>query len=165
MKPLKTILTNKAKIRFQDCDPFNHLNNGNYINYFMNHREDTLIENYDIDIYKIAQKTGKSWVSSSNQIAYLKPALLMEEVIIESQLIHYTNSELKVEMRMFNKDKSQLKAIIWSAFVHYNLVSQKREPHSKEFMQLFKSILTPVNGLSFEERLSDLKSNTLLKST
>ena len=164
MNHLPKVLSSKTKIRFQDCDPFNHLNNGSYINYFMNHREDALIDHYDIDIYKMAKQTGKSWVSSSNQIAYLKPAFLMEDVTIESQLIQYSNSELKVEMRMYNKDKSQLKAIIWSGFVHFNLLSQKREIHSEDLMQLFKSVLNPINSLTFEERLDQLKRNTLAKN-
>ena len=87
MKDLPNIVTSQTKIRFQDCDPFNHLNNANYINYFMNHREDMLIKHYDIDIYKMAKAIGKSWVSSSSQIAYLRPAFLMETVTIESQLV------------------------------------------------------------------------------
>lgn len=164
MNQLPKTLTTKTKIRFQDCDPFNHLNNGSYINYFMNHREDALIEHYDIDIYKMAKQTGKSWVSSSNQIAYLKPAFLMEEVVIESHLIHYSNSELKVEMCMYNKDKSQLKAIIWSGFVHFNLLAQKRETHSDDLMQLFKSVLNPINTTTFENRLNQLKPHPLAKS-
>tara|TARA_R110002049_G_scaffold72237_3_gene186360 strand:+ start:1561 stop:2061 length:501 start_codon:yes stop_codon:yes gene_type:complete len=163
MDTLPKVLETKAKIRFQDCDPFNHLNNGSYINYFMNHREDALIDNYDVDIYKMAKKEGKSWVSSSNQIAYLKPVFLMETVIIESQLIHFTDSELRVEMRMYNKDKSQLKCIIWSGFVHFNLLAQKREQHSDEFMNLFKSVHNPIDSQTFEERLEQFKPQSLKK--
>ena len=50
----------------------------------MNHREDQLIEHYNIDIYKMAKVKGVSWASSSNLIAYLKPAFLMETTTIES---------------------------------------------------------------------------------
>lgn len=157
MNKLPKILETKAKIRFQDCDPFNHLNNGCYINYFMNHREDALIENYNIDIYDMAREQGKSWVSSCNQIAYLKPAFLMENVIIESQLIKYTNSELSVEMRMYNEDKSHLKSIIWCHFVHFNLLKQKREMHTEEFMNLFKSVKKQVDANTFEEHIKVLK--------
>lgn len=164
MQYLPKVLETKAKIRFQDCDPFNHLNNGSYTNYFMNHREDALIENYDLDIYKIAKKEGKSWVSSSNQIAYLKPAFLMETVVIESQLMHYTNSEILVEMRMFNENKSHLKAIIWSGFVHFNLLNQKRETHSEDFMKLFNSVINPIGVQTFEERLSQIKTRTVIKT-
>jgi len=119
---MKKIVESKTKIRFQDCDPFNHLNNGKYTDYFMNHREDMLLKHYDLDIYEMSQKIGKSWLSSSNQIAYLKPALLMESIQIESQLIYFDTSYLKVEMRMYNENKTHLKAIIWSEFVHFNLL-------------------------------------------
>lgn len=158
MSELPKTLSSKAKIRFQDCDPFNHLNNGSYINYFMNHREDELIKNYDIDVYKMAKKLGKSWVSSSNQIAYLKPALLMETVIIESQLIKYSDTALLAEMCMYNENKTQLKSIIWCGFVHFNLLSQKRESHTEDLMTLFKNIHSPVSAITFEERTSQLKT-------
>jgi len=158
MKQFPILVESKTKIRFQDCDPFNHLNNGNYINYFMNHREDQLIEHYDIDVYKMAASEGKSWVSSSNQIAYLKPAFLMETVVIESQLIHYTKSKLLVEMRMFNEDKSHLKAVIWCGFAHFNLLTQGKEIHTEEFMGLFEEIINPVEGKSFEERIEVIRA-------
>ncbi|WP_303317889.1 acyl-CoA thioesterase [Flavivirga abyssicola] len=164
MSELLNVLESKTKIRFQDCDPFNHLNNGSYTNYFMNHREDVLMKHYDIDIYKMAKQHGKSWVSSSNQIAYLKPAFLMETVTFESQLIHFTDSELHVEMRMYDGDKSHLKAIIWSGFVHFNLLKQKREIHTEDLMQLFENVNNPVNAFTFEERLIQMKSN-LVKET
>ncbi len=45
MKQLKKIIESKVKIRFPDCDPFNHLNNSKYIDYFINAREDQLIGN------------------------------------------------------------------------------------------------------------------------
>ncbi|MDO5986735.1 acyl-CoA thioesterase [Flavivirga amylovorans] len=164
MNQLLKILQSKTKIRFQDCDPFNHLNNGSYINYFMNHREDVLIEHYDIDIYKMAKQQGKSWVSSSNQIAYLKPAFLMEIVVLESQLIRFTESELHVEMRMYNEDKSHLKAIIWCGFVHFNLLKQKRDIHTEDLMQLFENINNPVSAFTFEERLTQMKPNLIKNS-
>jgi len=156
MKLSKTV-SSVATIRFQDCDPFNHLNNASYINYFMNHREDQLLEHYNIDIYRMAQKTGISWVSNSNQIAYIKPVFLMEKVKIESQLIAFDTSNLKVEMRMYNADKTQLKAILWSRFTHFNLLKQQKEVHTKEFLSLFKSILNPIEESLFENRVSSLR--------
>ena len=153
---LPKTVESKTKIRFQDCDPFNHLNNGKYIDYFMNHREDELIKNYDIDIYKMAKLQGKSWVSSSNQIVYLKPAFLMESITIESQLIYFDQTNLRVEMRMYNEDKSHLKAVIWCGFVHYNLETQKRELHSEDMMTLFNNINSPMQTDLFEERIKHI---------
>ncbi len=157
MEKLPNILESKAKIRFQDCDPFNHLNNAAYLNYFMNAREDQLIDNYGIDIYEMARKEGKSWVVGDNQISYLRPAFLMEDVVIESRLLNYDESKIKVELRMLNANKTEIKAIMWSTFVHFNLVKQKREIHSEDFMNLFKTVLNPVDEAVFEERIQALK--------
>ncbi len=158
MKTLPKTLSSKAVIRFQDCDPFNHLNNGNYINYFMNHREDKLVDDYQIDVYKMAKELGTSWVSGSNQIVYLRPALTMETVYIESQLIRYTDSELFVEMRMYNEDKTELKSVIWSSFVHFNLLKQKREYHDTGLMELFENVHAPLETNVFEERIKNIKT-------
>jgi acyl-CoA thioester hydrolase len=155
---LPKTLQSKAVIRFQDCDPFNHLNNGNYINYFMNHREDRLVEDYQIDVYKMAKEQGKSWVSGSNQIVYLRPALTMETVLFESQLIAYTDSELYVEMRMYDENKTQLKSVIWSSFVHFNLLKQKRDFHNKELMELFENVHAPLESKVFEDRIKEIKT-------
>ena len=152
------IVETKTTIRFQDCDPFNHLNNGKYIDYFMNHREDVLIKHYGIDIYKMANEIGKSWVSASNQIAYLRPALLMEPITIESQLIEFDTSSIWVEMRMYNNDKSQLKSVLWAQVVHFNLLKQKKEIHNNELMSLFDSIHTQLSQKTFEERIHHIKT-------
>ena len=45
------ILSSTAVIRFQDCDPYAHLNNGRYLDYFMNAREDQLLKMYGFNIY------------------------------------------------------------------------------------------------------------------
>ncbi len=154
---LPKILESKAKIRFQDCDPFNHLNNAAYINYMINAREDQIEKYYDLDIFDLAKNRGISWVVGTNQIAYLKPALLMEDVIIDSQLIHCTENQLHVEIKMWNHDKTELKAILWSTFVHFNLLQQKRWNHDENLMKLFKSIIEPVRAKNFEERIMDVK--------
>ena len=161
MQELPNVLESRTKVRFQDCDPFNHLNNAAYLNYFMNAREDQLIDNYGVDIYKMARKEGKSWVVGSNQIAYLKPAFLMEEVVIESQLLQFGESQLLVELRMLNSDKTEVKAIMWSAFVHFNLLQQKRESHSEELMKLFKIVVNPVDEALFEQRISAFKKQKM----
>jgi hypothetical protein len=63
MNTLPKVLESTSVIRFQHCDPFNHLNNAEYLNYMVNAREDQLIKFYDIDIYKMGREQGKSWGS------------------------------------------------------------------------------------------------------
>lgn len=159
MKNLPKIVKTKAIIRFQDCDPFNHLNNGKYLDYFMNAREDQVLENYDLDVYKYATQTGNSWVVGSNQIAYLKPAILMESIVIDSQLFNYTEKNIFVELRMWDKDQTALKAIMWSTFVHYNLLSGTSAIHDPKLMELFENIKYPLAATNFENRVQELKSS------
>ena len=161
---MEKILKTKRKIRFQDCDPFNHLNNSKYLEYFINAREDQIAEHYDLDVFKYMQTTGLSWVVASNQINYVKPAFTMETVLIESQLIQYATSFLLVEMKMWNKNETELKAILWIKFVPYNIQTKKAANHSDDLMQLFQSIVVPVDQSIFEHRyletIQKLKSET-----
>ena len=149
---MEKILSSTRQIRFQDCDPFNHLNNSKYIDYFMNAREDHLIEHYGLNIYEEAKSNGISWLVGSNMIAYLNPAANMETVLIESQLIKFGNKNLTVEMRMWDKDKTRIKALLWSTFVHFNLVNNQSQSHDQRFIDLFEQVVEPVEQNSFEQR-------------
>ena len=150
------ILESKVRVRFQDCDPFNHLNNSSYIDYFFNAREDQLQKDYGIDIYRHAKGTGKGWVVVSNQISYFKPALLIETVTVESQVINFSQRSIQVEMRMFNEEKTELKAVMWSKFVYFDIKSQKGAEHSEEFMNLFGEAHAPIEAKTFEERMHNI---------
>lgn len=151
-KELPKVLESTAIVRFQDCDPFNHLNNARYLDYFLNAREDQLITNYGFDVYGLAQSTGTSWVVGRSQIAYLKPAKLMEEVVIQTQLIGVGERDLHVEMRMLDKDKTHLKALLWTNFVHFRIASGRAEKHNPEYMAFFARVVNPVAANSFDER-------------
>lgn len=144
-------------IRFQDCDPFNHLNNGRYVDYFLNAREDQLLEHYGMDIYRIARETGLCWVVSTSQVAYLRPAITMEKVLIETQLITWSSKHVAVEMRMWDEAKRVLKALCWMGFVHYDLRSSKVVEHSPDHVALFERVHLPVTERSFDERLATLR--------
>ena len=146
-----------AVIRFPDCDPFNHLNNSRYIDYFINAREDHLSKDHQFNIYAYAKEKKLSWVVSQNQIAYLKPAVLMETVVIQTGILQMDERQILVEMRMWNKDKTKLKALLWTRFVHFNFVTQKSEIHSAELMDKFKPFEnSTIHATSFEARVEQL---------
>lgn len=147
-------------IRFQDCDPFNHLNNGRYVDYFLNAREDHLLDHYGLDIYWIARETGLCWVVSTSQVAYLRPAITMEKVLMETQLIAYSPKHVSVEMRMWDREKKALKSFCWMTFVHFDLKQNKVATHSPEYIALFERVHAAVPETSFEERLGALKRGT-----
>lgn len=158
MKTLPKTLESKLKIRFPDCDPFNHLNNSRYIDYVINAREDQILDNYNFDIYKMAREQGISWVVAANQIAYLSPAMLMETVTVETRLIQCDDKSLLFEGLMWNEEKTMLKAVLWTKLVHFNLRTQKSHAHSEELMQLFRQIENPLEGSGFEDRVKQLKN-------
>jgi YbgC/YbaW family acyl-CoA thioester hydrolase len=164
MEELQKTWESKSLIRFPDCDPFNHLNNSRYLDYFINAREDHLVKYHHFNIYELAREKGISWVVSKNQIAYLRPALLMETVIIQTTLIRMDDQEITVEMSMWNLDKTIIKAFLWSTFVHFNLKTQRREKHSADLMTAFEpySISLP-ESVHFEERLDQIKESARIK--
>jgi acyl-CoA thioester hydrolase len=158
MEELQKTWETKYLIRFPDCDPFNHLNNSRYLDYFINAREDHLLKFHHFNIYDLAREKGISWVVSKNQIVYLKPALLMETVVIQSTLIRLDESDIAVEMSMWNQDKTVLKAFLWTNFVHYNLRTQRREKHSADLINAFQPYCISLpDSLLFEQRLEHLK--------
>jgi YbgC/YbaW family acyl-CoA thioester hydrolase len=70
-------------VRFGDCDPFGHLNNARYLDYFINAREDHLKESYQLHISDFAEQ-GISWLVGRHEISYLRPASYSEVVFIGS---------------------------------------------------------------------------------
>jgi len=154
----------KAKVRFHDCDPYNHLNNSRYIDYIVSARGDQLIEYYGFDMYALTREEGIGWVSAQTQISYLAPAFLMEEVVIQTQLLGYSDKSLHLEGIMWNADKSQIKAVMWAKLVHFDLRKQRSRQHSEGLMEFFHQILNPLPApLSFEERVQTLRQTTTLK--
>ena len=145
-------LETTALIRFQDCDPFQHLNNSRYIDYFMNAREDQLNQFYDFRIFEVFQQTGHSWVVSKNQIAYLAPAVMQEQVLIRTKLIQMTDSILVVEGLMLDSAARRLKAVAWIEFTFISLLNGRPAKHPEEFMNQFQPVC--VDGIFDAERFS-----------
>lgn len=148
----------RMKIRFHDCDPFNHLNNSRYIDYCMTARTDQLLEYYGVDIYSIAREQAVGWVSAQTQISYLSPALLAEEVIIRTRLLSFSDKTLLFEALMLDSNRNRVKAVLWGKLVHIHLISQKSHEHSPELMSLLASVEYPLaESLDFEERAALLR--------
>jgi len=158
MQAIEKMPSTKALIRFSDCDPFNHLNNSGYIDYYLNAREDQLQEFYAFNVYAHAKETGFGWVVGQHEIAYLKPAFTNETVLIESMVIRWGERDILVEFKMWNEDKTKLKSLMWTKFFYYNLATQKSHAHPPELNERFAQLV--VSGIeinSFEKRLQEIK--------
>lgn len=158
MEKLQKIASKEYPIRFQDRDPFSHLNNSKYLDYFVNAREDLSKDVYKIDLTDLALNKGLGWVVSEHNIAYLRPAKMSEIVIIEAQLIKHTNKSLKFEMRMWNHNKTVLKSVNWTELVHVNIALQKPIDHNVTLENVFNQIELPVFETHFDERVAFFKN-------
>lgn len=147
-------------IRFQDCDPFGHLNNARYLDYFINAREDHLADEYDLDIYERQKQSQTNWVIAKTKIAYISPAYFREKISVRTRLIAHTDHSLLMEGVMTKASSPpppNLKAVTWIKFRHFNLAQGKPAKHSEELMSLFDKIT--IRGLDtqgFDARVKDL---------
>lgn len=154
-----------ALIRFPDYDPFNHLNNSRYLDYFYNAREDHLRSYHAFDLYSYARDTGYGWVTRENRIAYVRPAYLMETVILQSGILVWGTKHIHVEMTMWNEAKTELKALLWSQFVPVNVHTGKSEVHAEVLTQRFKDFEIGLpEHYAFEQRLTEYRSGFIFKN-
>jgi acyl-CoA thioester hydrolase len=146
-----------ATVRFQDCDPFGHLNNARYIDYFINARQDHLAKYYSFRLFD--NGSAENWVVTKNQIAYLRPARLMEEVLIRTRLIHMTEEMLVVEAQMLDVRGQKLKAISWAEFAYITLATGRKAKHSDDLMQFFANVVVGEDSYSggFDQRVESVK--------
>ncbi|RSK37291.1 acyl-CoA thioesterase [Hymenobacter metallilatus] len=148
------------RIRFQDCDMLGHLNNARYLDYFLNAREEHTIRHYALNLGELARESKAAWVITKHCIAYLRPANHAEQVLIRTQLIHFDNSNLVVEMLMLSEDGLRLKAVLWSEMAFVKVPGGTRTEHSDELMDMLEQL--DVEEVSydpdgFDERVKRLR--------
>jgi acyl-CoA thioester hydrolase len=164
MESFSKILKSTTRVQYQDCDPFNHLNNSKYIDYIMAARSEQLLKEYDFNTSELAKNESIGWVSVQTQISYFYPALWMELVTIETRLIQFSESSLLVEAIMWDELKSKIKSLMWAKLVHFNIKTQRSTRHSFELMKLFDATHYPLeNNQTFDERVKSLKQLIIKK--
>lgn len=151
-------------VRFGDCDPFGHLNNARYVDYFINAREDHLKEAYQMDMKQFYAQ-GMTWLVGGHEINYLKPADYNERIRIASSIIDAGADYLLVEMVMTDNKETHIKAVIHTRFIHVGLKSGRRENHPEGFMDFAKSIAIEWNGEPFAQRVKSLVKGTKAAAT
>lgn len=153
-------LETTAVIRFQDCDPFQHLNNARYIDYFMNAREDQLKQFYNFNIFEESRRMQQGWVVTKNQLAYLYPAGVQEQVVIRTRLVHMTDTVLVVEALMLDSAARRLKSVSWIEFTFVSIQTGRTTPHPAEFMTMFRPVVVDdaYSPDGFNQRVDELKA-------
>ncbi len=146
----------RHRIRFKDCDPMGHLYNTRFIEYMLEAREDQLIEHYGLSLMDYADQRKMAWVLIRHEINYLKEAKRNETVIIKTQIIHTDDKSLIMEYQMWNEDRSHLKTILWSRFLHIDLMTKRTAPHPKDVQEMLESLVIPITEVSIDERVKSL---------
>src|SRR5688572_18483153 len=160
MNGFKKELESNAFIAFSDCDPFRHLNNARYIDYFLSAREQQLMESYQFSLADWGAK-GKGWFVTQNLVAYLKPARYAETVVMVSRIVLFSDYDLHLEMIMLDKKRTGLKSVFWSKFSHIDLTTGKKLEHSNDLKELFNSVCYKENDIelqSFDGRVEQVRN-------
>jgi YbgC/YbaW family acyl-CoA thioester hydrolase len=154
----------KDKIRFTDCDMFGHLNNSRYLDYLINAREDHLKDFYNFDFNEYF-RNDLAWVISSHEIAYIRPAIFNEIVIIQSTLLQLDTEQLHIETVMMNEEQNQIKAVMRSKLVPISLKTGRKVQHNPDFMEWATNIENKEieNQDNFQDRIKQLLMDLKLK--
>lgn len=146
------------RVNFEDCDPFSHLNNANYLNYFLTAREEQLRTNKVLNIFEHVKTTGNSWAVISHNIRYFKPSLLGEELEIWSRMLTFDRFRNLVEFVMLCPEKHHLKSVMHSEFAYFSIKRAKPVPLDKDTLKVFNKI-----SLFPGQDISDFKISVRLK--
>lgn len=133
------ILQNQVRVRFQHCDPLGHLNNSMYIDYLINAREDHLLDNYGINLLHHSRQHGTAWVVASHQIQYLKSAVAMDLLTIQSFVKGFSPKSIKVQFHMKRGD--EMCCTMETVFVHIDIKTGKPVNHSEEWMNFLQEVV------------------------
>ena len=148
------------RVHFQDCDMLGHLNNARYLDYFLNAREDHTTAHYALNMGELAREQYAAWVITKHHISYLKPARQGAQVRICSQLIHFDNSNLVLEMQMRSEDGTRLLALLWSEMTFVAMPAGTRTDHSNAMMNLLDDLdVEDVNydPDGFDDRVKEVR--------
>ena len=154
---MKNEISSRAKIRFGDCDPIGHLNNVKYLEYMLNAREDHVEEFYGFTYEDYAKRTGCTWITVQNEIAYLKEVKANTKVVISSKTIGTNDRLSKVEILMKSEDEQTIHAVLWITVIYFNLKTRRSEALPKEIKDQFLEYLVQLEQPDFASRANFLR--------
>lgn len=153
----------RVVIRFQDCDPLQHLNNAKYFDYFFNAREDQVPKLYGLEMIDMINKYKAAWVVYNHNISYVRPARVGEWVRIMSRLLWYNHNTVVLEYYMTDDSKSELKTVLWTTMRYVTVkegISTDHEGAVLDFLKATSENLD-ITNMSIGERVRALKKRLI----
>ena len=145
------------KVRFSDCDPIGHLNNVKYLEYMLNAREDHVESGYGFTYEEYTKRTGCTWVTLQNEIAYLKEVRYNAKVMITSKTIDLGDRLSKVEILMKSEDGKTIHSVLWLTVIYFNMKTRSSESHPEDTIELFQKFLVNLEEKDFQSRVASLR--------
>ncbi len=152
-KELSTIV----RVRFSDCDPIGHLNNVKYLEYMLNAREDHVESGYGFTYEEYTRKTGCTWITVQNEIAYLKEVRYNAKVQISSKTIEIGDRLSKVEILMKSEDGKTIHSVLWLTVIYFDMKTRTSVSHPEETKDLFRNFLVNLEEKDFQSRAVALR--------
>jgi acyl-CoA thioester hydrolase len=139
------------RIRFQDCDPFGHLNNARYMDYFLEARFEHLREHYDLNVHEFGAREGKSWVVTGSRLAYVEPVRVDETVRIVTRLILVGPNRIHNEGVMYDASGERLKSLAWIQYAFVDIHSGRLARHAPEQLRWLQSLIYSEGPDTYED--------------
>ncbi len=163
---LPKLTKSRAIVRFQDCDPLQHLNNIKYFDYFFNAREDQIAQVYQFNPTEVFKKLKAGWVIYHHEISYVRPANVGEWVRIFSRLAFYNENTIVVEYFMTDDSAKQLKTLLWSTMKYVDASSGKltqHHPSIEKYLEATVDRSVEFENTTFFERVKQLRKELTQK--
>lgn len=153
----------RVVIRFQDCDPLQHLNNAKYFDYFFNAREDQVPKLYGLEMIDLITKYKAAWVVYNHNISYVRPARVGEWVRIMSRLLWYNHNTVVLEYYMTDDTKKELKTVLWTTMRYVTIKEGTSTDHAGAVLDFLKATSEDldISNMSIGERVKSLKQKLL----
>ncbi|MCH7400231.1 acyl-CoA thioesterase [Belliella kenyensis] len=153
----------RVVVRFQDCDPLQHLNNAKYFDYFFNAREDQVPKLYGVEMIDFIKKYNAAWVVYNHNIAYVRPAKVGEWIRIRSRILWYNHNTVLVEYYMTDDTQRELKTLLWTTMRYVTIKDGMSTEHKGAVLEFLKATSEDldIQDLSINQRVKHLKSKLI----
>lgn len=152
-------IATKVKVRFSDCDPIGHLNNVKYLEYMFNAREDHVEDFYGFTYEAWMKKTGCTWITVQNEIAYLKEVRYNQKIVISSKTVFISDRTSTIEILMKSEDEKLIHAVLWVQVIYFNMKTRKSDVQPEEVKDLFAKYQVQIEEKDFAARVKHFRKH------
>lgn len=123
----------------------------------LNAREDHVENGYGFTYEEYTRRTGCTWITIQNEIAYLKEVRYNAKVMITSKTIEVGDRLSKVEILMKSEDGSTIHSVLWLTVIYFDMKTRRAAIQPPETINLFKDFLVNLEEPDFKSRVASLR--------